>query len=297
MVRWNKLDGSVSDVHFEMHTQNRAWECKRYDYHTPLAIGAILARDGGRWRFIQTVYSWKCSVTYKECNLQKQGHNGIFGKELLIFRMLALKIWFWIHQKFRRRWLCGDIAYNILIPQVIASMMQRTHCSAIASTQCWWYVNFSGNGLRETIQTQLSNSGVHSDGLAGKTFKYVLDSKAYATNKKCFDNYKRFKSFGVSKGFPYKPAISIHVAIYLTYLLDSKAKFHIISATFYSIKWFRAINDVQNPSLNNWVKSLLEAGKRLTSVPVKKKDTSHLMRLWHFSSSKNSFFKRACAAI
>ena len=49
--------------------------------------------------------------------------------------------------------------------------------------------------------------------------------------------------------------------------------FHVISAAFYGIKWFHVINDLPYPTLNNWVKSLFEAGKRLNSVPVKKKDT------------------------
>ena len=61
---------------------------------------------------------------------------------------------------------------------------------------------------------------------------FMLDSKAGATNKEYFEYYKRFKSFCVSKGFPYKPAGSIHVAIYLTHLLDSKVSFHVISAVF-----------------------------------------------------------------
>lgn len=135
------------------------------------------------------------------------------------------------------------------------------------------YIDFSGIGLRETIQTQLSDAGVHSDGLAGKMATYMLDSKAGTTNKKYFDYYKRFKTFCVSKGFPHQPASSIHVAIYLTHLLDSKVSFHVISAAFYAIKWFHVTNDFPDPTLNNWVKSLLEAGKRLSSVPVKKKDT------------------------
>ena len=133
-------------------------------------------------------------------------------------------------------------------------------------------INFPGIGLRETVRTQLCNAGVHSDGLAGKMATYVLDSKAGATNKKYFDYFKHFKSYCISKGFPYQPASSIHVAIYLTHLLDSKVSFHVICAAFYGIKWFHVTNDLPD-IVNSWVKSLLEAGKRLNSVPVKKKDT------------------------
>ena len=135
------------------------------------------------------------------------------------------------------------------------------------------YVVLSGIGLRETIHSRLSDGGAYDGDLAGRMAAYMLDSKAEATNNKYFGHYKRFKSFCVSKGFSHKPADPIHVAIYLTHLLDSKVSFHVISAAFYSIKWFHVMNDLSDPTLNSWVKSLLEAGKRMNSVPVKKKDT------------------------
>ena len=83
------------------------------------------------------------------------------------------------------------------------------------------YVVLSGIGLRETIQSRLSDGGTYGGDLAGRMAAYLLDSKAEATNNKYSGHYKRFKSFCVSKGFSHNPADSIHVAIYLTYLLDS----------------------------------------------------------------------------
>ena len=143
-----------------------------------------------------------------------------------------------------------------------------------------YYVIISGIGLRTTIQSQLSDECSDVD-LATKMANYMLDSKSESTNNKYFGHYKRFKSFCVLKGFPYKPAQSIHVAIYLTHLLDSKVSFHVISAAFYGIKWFHTMNNLPDPTQNNWVKSLLEAGKRLNSVPVKKKDTINSEHLKH----------------
>lgn len=58
--------------------------------------------------------------------------------------------------------------------------------------------------------------------------------------------------------------------------------FHVISAAFYGIKWVHVINNLPDPTSNSWVKSLLEAGKRISSKPVKKKDiinTEMLRRL------------------
>ena len=137
-------------------------------------------------------------------------------------------------------------------------------------------IRISGVGLRETIHGKLDDGGVmipNSGDLAGRMASYLMSSKAETTNKKYFGQFNRFKSFCESKGFQSKPASPIHVAIYLTHLLDMKASFHVISAAFYSIKWVHEINDLSDPTLNCWVKSLLEAGKRLNSIPIKKKNT------------------------
>ena len=69
-----------------------------------------------------------------------------------------------------------------------------------------------------------------------KMATYMLYYKAGATNTMYFEYYKRFKSFSVSKWFQYKPASSIHVAIYFTHLLDSKVSSHVKSAGFNGIK-------------------------------------------------------------
>lgn len=111
---------------------------------------------------------------------------------------------------------------------------------------------------------------------------YLFDSKAVNTNKKYFQSFKRFQLLCGSRGFPDKPAAPIHVALYLTHLLDSCVSFHVISAAFYGIKWVHVINNLPDPTSNSWVKSLLEAGKRISSKPVKKKDiinTEMLRRL------------------
>ena len=112
-----------------------------------------------------------------------------------------------------------------------------------------------------------------SGDLVGRMASYVLSSKGENTNKKYFAYFNRFQLFCNSKGYPFKPAYAIHVAIYLTHLLDNKASFNVISAAFYSIKWVHEINDLSDPTSNSRVRSLLEAGKRLNSHPIQKKDT------------------------
>ena len=60
--------------------------------------------------------------------------------------------------------------------------------------------------------------------------------------------------------------------MYITELLDKKVSSNVITAAYYSIKWMHKMNDFQDPTENIFVKNLLDAGKRLWSVPVKKKD-------------------------
>ena len=54
--------------------------------------------------------------------------------------------------------------------------------------------DFTGIGLRETIQKELDKNGVKTEGrdLAGRLSNYLLDSKAVNTNKKYFQSFKRF---------------------------------------------------------------------------------------------------------
>ena len=56
-----------------------------------------------------------------------------------------------------------------------------------------------------------------SGDLAGRMASYVLSSKAENTNEKYSAHFNHFKLFCNSKGYPFKPADSIHVAIYLTH--------------------------------------------------------------------------------
>ena len=68
------------------------------------------------------------------------------------------------------------------------------------------------------------------------------------------------------------PAQHIHVAIYITSLLDSKRTVHTISSAVYSIKWAHDINGLEDPTNNAFVNNLLESAKRLRGSKTKKKD-------------------------
>ena len=97
-------------------------------------------------------------------------------------------------------------------------------------------------------------------------------AKADNTNKKYLQSYKRFETFCKQRGIMAKSANSIHVSLYLTYLMDHKASYSIISSAVYGMKWMHEMNNYEDPTKHNFIKRLLEAAKRLRSFPVKKKD-------------------------
>lgn len=65
---------------------------------------------------------------------------------------------------------------------------------------------------------------------------------------------------------------AIHVALYITYLLDSGASYSTVNTAIYSIKWMHEISGYPDPTDNSFVKSLQESAKRLTGRPVRRKD-------------------------
>lgn len=139
---------------------------------------------------------------------------------------------------------------------------------------CVYFIDI-GVGLRTTLQRRMMTVGVESGErkkTADRMAKYILNSKSDNTNKKYFSNFKRFDSFCKLKGYCSKPANDIHVAMYLTYLLDESVSYSVISAAYYSIKWVHTMNDFRDPTESGFVKHLIGAAKRLRSTPIKKKD-------------------------
>lgn len=71
----------------------------------------------------------------------------------------------------------------------------------------------------------------------------------------------------------------IHIALYITHLLDTGASCNSINTAVYSIKWVRHLNNFIDPTDNSFVSSLQEAGKRTACGKKRKKDpvTSELL--------------------
>ena len=72
---------------------------------------------------------------------------------------------------------------------------------------------------------------------------YLLKSPSENTNSKYFSAFKRWERFITLEGGKAVPATPIHVALYLTYLLDNGSSCSVIQSAVYGIK--RAHNLVE----------------------------------------------------
>ena len=128
----------------------------------------------------------------------------------------------------------------------------------------------------------LERSGVKDDGISDRMVSYLVKSRADSTTAKYSATFKRFEKFCIENSYKHSPANPIHVAVYLTNLLDKKVSYGVISSVVYAIKWIHSINNFTDPTENGFVKNLLETAKRLRSQPVRRKDTistEHLISL------------------
>ena len=108
--------------------------------------------------------------------------------------------------------------------------------------------------------------------LAGKMTDYLLESRSENTVKKYMYGFKRWKIFCNSHSLPDLPADPVHVALYITSLLDNNSSQNTVNSAVYSIKWAHKINGLADPTENSLVISLQESAKRLFGRPVNKKD-------------------------
>lgn len=130
--------------------------------------------------------------------------------------------------------------------------------------------------MEQNVQAAIDNSGISPDNklrnLANKMSSFIVESKAENTSKKYFYGFKRWKTFINEHNMSELPANPVHVALYLTYLIDKHCSPSVIDSAVYSIKWAHELNGFNDPTNNSYVKSLTESVKRLNGRPVVKKD-------------------------
>lgn len=107
--------------------------------------------------------------------------------------------------------------------------------------------------------------------LCNSMCKYLLTSRSDNTCKKYFSYFTKWEQFIVSKGQKSLPADPVHVALYITHLLDHGSSYHVVVSCKYAIKWFHDLCGFPDPTCNSFVINLVESAKRnCISKPVKK---------------------------
>lgn len=89
---------------------------------------------------------------------------------------------------------------------------------------------------------------------------------------KYFSYFQKWKEFISSKGGSALPAQPIHVALYITELMDKRSPSSMISNTVYGLKWAHSLRNLPDPTENTFVKNLLESSNRRLSKPKSRKD-------------------------
>ena len=98
----------------------------------------------------------------------------------------------------------------------------------------------SGLRLADSIQQEVEAAGISIplfQSLSGRMADYLVTSRSDNTNVKYFIYFKKWENFIKIQGGCAIPASPIHVALYLTDLMDKHYSYSVISASFYSIKW------------------------------------------------------------
>ncbi|XP_063414138.1 integrase/recombinase xerD homolog [Mytilus trossulus] len=134
----------------------------------------------------------------------------------------------------------------------------------------------TGIALDNTVKEAVHDSGIEVGSymyeLYPKMCELLINSKSDNTVKSYFNSYKRWERFITLQGHKSLPAQPVHVALYLTHLLNNNSTCHPISNAVYGIKWAHEINGLSDPTSNTFVTSILEASKRVAPKKTEKKD-------------------------
>lgn len=100
----------------------------------------------------------------------------------------------------------------------------------------------------------------------------ISSSKSDNINWTYFNSFKRWRNFIKSQGHSALPANPIHVALYLTHLIESGATHHPVNLAVYAIKWAHDSVGLPDPTKISHVSFIQEATRRKTSKSVNRKD-------------------------
>ena len=134
---------------------------------------------------------------------------------------------------------------------------------------------FSGLNLRQHVREEVAKTRHINDRLLNLSDSMacrLLNSKSDASSQKYLYIYKKYEAFLRFNSIPLDSASPIHVALYITDLLDKGASYSVVCSVAYAIKWVYELKNLSDPCDNAFVKNLIESAKRSAHKPVNKKD-------------------------
>ena len=140
----------------------------------------------------------------------------------------------------------------------------------------------TGIKLSHFVHDAVQDSGVvpgsYMYSIYSKMCELILNSKSDNTIKSYFYVFKRWEQFISLHDHCAIPAQPVHVALYLTSLLNNWSSFHPVCNAVYRIKWAHEINGLPDPTTNTFVSSVLEASKRIAVKHNEKKEYVQRLR-------------------
>ena len=114
--------------------------------------------------------------------------------------------------------------------------------------------------------------GTYLHSLTGSMSGHLLCSRSENTCKSYSNGFKKWQRFISAQGHSALPAHPVHIALYITHLLDSGASSNTVNLAIYCIKWFHGLNGYSDPTDNSFIKNLQESAKRRIKTKTSRKD-------------------------
>ena len=113
---------------------------------------------------------------------------------------------------------------------------------------------------------------VENKRLADKMASYLLFSRSDSTARKYHLAFMKWKQFIHEKGHIDMPANPVHIALYLTHLLESGCSFNVVSGAKNAIKWAHNLSGFPDVTDHVFVDNIVESAKRMAKPKTVKKD-------------------------
>ena len=138
------------------------------------------------------------------------------------------------------------------------------------------FIQTTGIKICEHVRKAVVDSGITEEdtmfGLYPKMCEMLIKSKSENTNKSYYHAFLRWEKYIKRNGHQSLPAEPVHVALYLTHLLEQGCSYHVVNSAIYSIKWAHNINGLSDPTQSMFVTSLQEAARRTAYTKTVKKE-------------------------